>query len=82
MTQHKNAVQKNAVQKCVSCKCDIPAERLEALPDTRTCVNCSDVAAPVGFMAYSHKTAPSLIIVSSRDKEAVRQLNNANKRRR
>ena len=28
---------------CSVCKKEIPAARLEALPETTTCVNCSDV---------------------------------------
>jgi hypothetical protein len=28
---------------CIHCPNEIPPERLEALPETRTCVNCSDV---------------------------------------
>ena len=26
---------------CVRCECEIPAERLEAMPETRVCVKCS-----------------------------------------
>lgn len=31
--------------RCVGCGDRIPPERLEVLPDTRHCVNCSDVRA-------------------------------------
>ena len=32
------------MQKCVHCERPIPAERLAAIPETETCVCCSDVA--------------------------------------
>ena len=28
---------------CIHCQVEIPPARIEALPETRTCVNCSDV---------------------------------------
>lgn len=59
---------------CVRCKCLIPAERLEVLPETHTCVACSKVQKYVGAMAYEHKTAPSLVYVRPENTEAVEQL--------
>lgn len=44
---------------CHSCQQPIPPARLAALPDTRTCVRCSDVRAPLGHMSWEHKTAPT-----------------------
>jgi len=36
--------------KCAKCKRKIPKERLKALPDTKTCVKCSDVQAVYGLL--------------------------------
>jgi hypothetical protein len=41
--------------KCASCGQDIDPERLEVLPDTRTCVMCSKQPRNVVFMEYGHK---------------------------
>lgn len=61
------------MKNCCKCKIEIPAERLEAIPDTTTCVNCSNVKKKVGFMDFYHKTAPELVIVDSSDEESVRR---------
>jgi hypothetical protein len=59
---------------CYKCKAPIAAERLEILPDTHTCVNCSGVQKYVGAMIFDHKTAPSLAFVRPENKEAVETL--------
>ena len=59
---------------CVRCKQIIPAERLEILPDTHTCVGCSGVQKYVGAMVFDHKTAPRLAFVRPENKEAVTAL--------
>lgn len=59
---------------CVRCKIVIPAERLDVLPDTHTCVSCSGVQKYVGAMIFDHKTAPSLAFVRPENKEAVETL--------
>lgn len=59
---------------CTKCKCVIPDERLDVLPETRTCVECSGVQKYVGIMSYQHKTAPSLVYISPENKEAVETL--------
>jgi hypothetical protein len=46
---------------CKVCGQPIPLERLEALPETETCVGCSDEKKKMGFMDYSHKTAPEFV---------------------
>ena len=42
---------------CARCRTTIPQGRLDALPDTHTCVTCSGVQKYVGAMIYDHKTA-------------------------
>lgn len=59
---------------CVRCKTVIPAERLEVLPDTHTCVSCSGVQKYVGAMVFDHKTAPRLAYVRPENAEAVNAL--------
>lgn len=70
--------------KCLNCGNEIPVERLEAVPDTKYCVKCTDIYAPKpkAFMVYGHKTAPELIIIDSRNREAIRQADRANNRSR
>lgn len=67
---------------CRVCGKPIPAERLEALPNTAHCVEHSDVKKKVGFMVYPHKTGSSIVMIDPDDTEALRQANNANARRR
>ncbi len=67
---------------CDICQLPIPAERLEALPNTTRCVEHSNVTAPVAFMDYSHKTAPSLVLADSQDAEQVRMAQRAYRRER
>lgn len=59
---------------CLKCGCAIPVERLEVIPDTETCVNCSNVSAMIGFMipTANKGCAPEIHMVSSTDSEAVR----------
>jgi len=57
---------------CEKCETKIPKERLKALPDTTTCVRCSDVKKIIGYNVYDHKTAPQLMFVDANDDEAVR----------
>jgi len=59
---------------CYRCKNVIPRERLEILPDTQTCVQCSGVQKYVGAMVWDHKTAPRLAVVRPENKEAVETL--------
>lgn len=59
---------------CVRCKTIIPRERLEVLPETHTCVECSGVQKYVGAMVFDHKTAPSLVHIRPENKEAVETL--------
>lgn len=67
---------------CEHCGKPIAEERLEALPGTTTCVNCSTEERVVGYLSYAHKTAPALIVVNPKDKEALRLAQRANRRSR
>ncbi len=42
--------------KCIHCKQDIPPARLEVLPETQTCVNCSDVKPYKAIVSGSAKS--------------------------
>ena len=42
--------------KCIKCGNQIPEGRLKALPDTKTCVNCSSVDKIRGFRIITGKT--------------------------
>lgn len=68
-------------QKCIVCNKPIPTERLEALPHTIYCVEHSTTHTPKGFLVYSHKTAPELIIIPP-SPEAMRQARRAHRRAR
>jgi hypothetical protein len=68
--------------KCAVCQIDIPAERLEILPHTKTCVSCSTEEKRVGFMCFEHKTAPFLVTVDGKNKEQLRQAKRAFRRAR
>jgi hypothetical protein len=57
---------------CSMCGERIHPDRLEILPDTHTCTDCSDEERMVGFMIYSHKTAGEVIMTSGA--ENVRRL--------
>lgn len=67
---------------CKYCNQVIPAERLEALPSTETCVKHSDVVKNKAFMVFGHKTGGQVTIVNGANKEAIRQAERANRRAR
>lgn len=48
--------------KCAKCKIKIPRERLDVIPDTKTCVKCSDIEPLFGITVWD-KTTPELLIV-------------------
>jgi hypothetical protein len=50
--------------KCNDCKCEIPAIRLQAVPDAEYCVKCADKHMPMVKcrIIYSHKTAGELFV--------------------
>lgn len=57
---------------CEICNEPIPPERLDAIPGTTRCVKHSGTVKRMGLMDYSHKTAPSLVVIDPMDREAVR----------
>jgi hypothetical protein len=59
---------------CFKCKCVIPSERLEVLPETHTCKDCSTVQGYVGCTIYTSKTTPQLVYVRPENAEAVETL--------
>lgn len=59
---------------CIRCKKVIPRERLEVLPETHTCKECSTVQKYVGAMIFDHKTAPRLAYVRPENTQAVETL--------
>ena len=67
---------------CSNCNIEIPIERLEILPHTKTCVNCSTERAKVCFQVYSHKTAPELILIDGDNEEAIRLARRVHRRSR
>jgi hypothetical protein len=69
---------------CKVCGVEIPAERLEVLPDTETCTAHSLVKAKVGFMVseFSKATAPALVMIDPEDKESLRLAQRAHHRAR
>ena len=61
--------------KCFDCGNEIPAARLEFLPDTEYCVGCADkhTFKSVARIIYSHKAYCELFI--ARSAEDARRLN-------
>lgn len=49
---------------CIKCGNEIPQARLNALPETDTCVNCSGVKKVKGFNVVEHKTGNWTQIIS------------------
>ena len=70
---------------CIYCENDIDYDRYEFLVETGRkiiCKNCSVENRAVGFMNFSHKTAPDLIVCPANAKETLRILHRANRRAR
>ena len=72
------------MRECQICGEPIPHERLEALPDTQTCVQHGSTGKRLGFMIpnAAKGTAPVLIQVDPSNREATRQARRANRRSR
>lgn len=47
---------------CIECGVQIPKERIEVLPETQTCVNCSKVTAKIAITAWNDLTSELIII--------------------
>ena len=70
---------------CIYCKTDVGVDRYEFLTETGRrilCKECSVEDRAVGFLDWSHKTAPSLVMVPANAKETRRILERANRRAR
>lgn len=67
---------------CSLCGQDMPAERLEC--GYTQCIKCSQIEPYVGFMAFDCKTNGSVQIIKqpSKNYEAIRQADRANRRAR
>lgn len=72
----------NATMRCFDCGENISEARLEALPDTEYCVNCSDkhTFKYQARMIYPHKTGGEIFI--ARTKEGARRLERESSRGR
>jgi hypothetical protein len=68
---------------CAVCKTKMPIERLTVV-GIATCINCTDQSGYTGFMNYSHKTAPEIVLIRNNrgNAEALRQARRANERKR
>lgn len=69
---------------CKLCQQTMPNERAEFLISAGkpvVCISCSNERPVITFMDYSHKTAPSLVIVGD-NKEQVRMATRAYRRAR
>lgn len=70
---------------CIYCKNSVGIDRYEFLVETGRkviCKECSVEQKAVGFMNYSHKTAPDLVLCPANAKETLRILDRANRRAR
>lgn len=70
---------------CIYCKTDVGVDRYEFLTETGRkiiCKECSVEDRAVGFMNFSHKTAPDLVICPANARETLRILHRANRRAR
>lgn len=70
---------------CIYCKTDVGVDRYEFLVETGRkiiCKECSVEKKAVGFLDWSHKTAPSLVMVPANATQTIRILDRANRRAR
>lgn len=61
---------------CVKCLKEIEYERISVLGDTNLCVSCafkSNTPRVVGYMEWSHKTAPTLRITDTQSLQQFKQ---------
>ena len=71
--------------KCTYCKIHIDFDRYEFLVETGRkliCKECSVEQKAVGFLDWSHKTAPSLVMVPANATQTIRKLDRDNRRSR
>ena len=70
---------------CIYCKNCVGLDRYEFLVETNRniiCKECSAENRAVGFLSYSHKTAPELIMIPANNKEKIRRCERVNRRAR
>lgn len=70
---------------CIYCKNSVGTDRYDFLIETGRkiiCKECSLEQKAIGFMNYSHKTAPDLVLCPANAKETLRILDRANRRAR
>ena len=70
---------------CIYCKTDVGIDRYEFLTETGRkiiCKECSVEDRAVGFLSYSHKTAPELVMIPANNKENIRRCERVNRRAR
>ena len=70
---------------CIHCKSLIDKDRHEFLEEFNrpmVCKDCSTESRAVGYLSYSHKTAPELVMIPANNKEAIRRCDRANRRAR
>jgi len=70
---------------CNYCKSMVDNDRLEFLIETNrkiVCKDCSVENRAVGFLSYSHKTAPELVMIPANNKESIRRCDRVNRRAR
>ena len=56
---------------CIKCKCSIPEARLKALPDTKVCIECSDVESVACVDIVYHKTGNTIQIMSQAQADVI-----------
>lgn len=69
---------------CEACGNPIDPDRLDILPHTTLCVQCTDSRQPTykAFMVYGHKTAGEIAFVKTQNAESLRIAERANARKR
>lgn len=70
---------------CRYCQSVIDNDRLEFLTEFNRpmiCKDCSTEQRAVGFLSYSHKTAPELVMIPANNKENIRRCERVNRRAR
>ena len=70
---------------CIYCQNDVGFDRYEFLVETGRkiiCKNCSVENRAVGFLSYSHKTAPELVLIPANNTENIRRCERVNRRAR
>ena len=70
------------IVECTKCGKEIPPKRIEILPNTKTCVNCSTTGAYVGRpvqLGHGDHTCTELAIMTPEQAEELRRLEDDSK---